>query len=156
MAAGFIEHWYPRAVGIEIHAKVVRISDEHRSLARRVNGTRAGRVRVCAHERTRVDFYQETTAAAVAVAAKIRKFRGMSVFCPCDYVAAEVNPYPAWIVGREVKSIAGGNGERVGRGTMAKAENRGGGRGRGREGGSQVKITRRDTPRRRNSNEPRD
>lgn len=31
----------------------------------------------------------------------------MSAFCPYDYVAAEVNPYPGRIVGREVKSIAG-------------------------------------------------
>lgn len=34
----------------------------------------------------------------------------MSAFCPYDYVAAEVNPYPGRIVGREVKSIAGNSG----------------------------------------------
>lgn len=88
-------------------------------VARRVNGKRAGGVRGTFARTSAVDFYQETVA--VAVAAEIRKFRGMSVFCPYDYVAAEVNPYPAWIVGREVNSVASGNsGVRVGGGTKAK------------------------------------
>lgn len=154
---------YPRH-GIKIHAKVVtaKESRECHGLTGRPPGSIGG-----GYTRLRCDFYQETTRLSGSSL-------GMSVFCPYDYVAAEVNPYPVGIIGREVKPIAGNRDSTVVRGeeerVLWKEEDPwrgawgGGGGGGSRVAGrrqssedrSRVKITRRDTPRRRNSNEPRD
>lgn len=143
------------AGGIEIHAKAVTIR-EH-PVKGRVNGTKPGH---------RGGGYKGEANARLLSgneAVAIRKFHGMSAFCPYDYVATEVNPYPGRIIGREVKSIAGNRDWAVERGEGVKERRDTKGNSlrtkteeKEEEERSRVKITRRDTPRRRNSNEPRD
>lgn len=113
----FIEHRYPRAVGIEIHAKVAKDGRKRKKRKRIAppNEGRRGRDtltgRRCQSGGVRLLSGNETWIR------KLCPGWGMSAFCPYDYVAARgesLSGGGSSVV--EVKPIAGNSGRRGERG----------------------------------------